>query len=211
MLRQIWKKNGQQLPDDSKYSSKHSALPDGASIISLDVMDVQSDDSGMYSCDLTNNISSKTVVFDHVGVVNVAISSSLYASPHDVLTVGSDASLLCEATFSNIPISYMDFEVVMSWGRDGGLSLSEHVQMSNTMTMLSSSAFHRTYRSNLTFSPATRGDGGKYICSVRYRIGSGEVIVHHHENSVNIDSKVPLCYINIKGNYIYIYFFVFCI
>lgn len=191
-LRHTWKKDGQIVMAASKYSTQLSSLPDGDSIITLDILDVQSGDSGVYLCEVSNGVSTKTVTFERVGVVNVAVSSSMEVSSGDMLAAGMNASLLCQATFTSIPSSYDDLSVTMWWERPGYLSLAEHVHTTNS-TMIGSGASHRIYGSYLNFFPAMRGDGGKYVCTVKYRVGSGgEVRVYHHANSLDIDSKKVL-------------------
>ena len=191
-LLYTWRKDGRLVTESSKYSTQLRSLPGGASIIGLDVSDVQNGDSGVYSCEVSNAVSAKTVTFERVGVVNVAVSSSVEARPGEVLSSGRNASLLCRAAFTNIPSSYEDLSVAMWWERPGYISLGKHVHASNS-SMISSGMSHRIYGSYLRFSPAMRGDGGKYVCTVKYRVGSGgEVIVRHHDDSLDIDSKIFL-------------------
>ena len=188
-----WKRDDRTIPQTFKYSIKQNSLPGGASIITLEVSDARSTDSGVYSCELSNILSSAVVIFDYVGVATLAVSSSVYISTHLTLMVGSTASLRCEATFTNVPSWYVDLDVTVSWRRPDDLSLGQNVILSNSTEIISIETSRRTYGKSLTFKPVMKGDGGRYLCLVMYRLSArSEVKQYSHESSIDIDSELCL-------------------
>ncbi len=191
-LQYTWRRDGRVLSDSSaSHSISPSLLPDGGSIYGLNVSDVRGKDSGVYSCELSNDISTKMVTFDYVGVVSVAISSSLNILSGGAVKEGNNISLQCVAEFTNVPSSSDSLEVSVMWARSGRSPLGNHVITFGSTAVMSSEASHRMYRSGLMFSPAMRGDGGRYVCTVSYRLTTGsEVRVHHHDNILDIESEL---------------------